>query len=263
MWRSLRPPRRHPAPRRSPKEPRPPRQPGERRLCRTPRLCAAPGPVPRAVRDGCVVCCSPGAEEGRAAEGSAVPEDGGSPGRPAGRAQPGHRSYNLHERRRIGSMTGAEQAQYQKVPTDESEAQTLASADLDYMKSACSARAPGVVGSGGPGAVRGASEASCGDAGPGAWSSKQRRLPRAPRSRGSETSGIACAATTLPGAAALAPAVPGLSSPLPAPSRGAAPTTLAHPPAASPCRRSPLRGRARCAAAPGAEERQGAGGARR
>lgn len=57
------------------------------------------------------------------------------PGRPLSKAQPGHRSYNLNERRRIGSMTGMEQAQYQKVPTDESEALTLASADLDYMKS--------------------------------------------------------------------------------------------------------------------------------
>lgn len=32
-------------------------------------------------------------------------------------------------------MTAAEQDRYQKMPTDESEAQTLASADLDYMKS--------------------------------------------------------------------------------------------------------------------------------
>ena len=108
------------------------------------------GRAPRCHR---CVRCSPGAEEGRAADGGAVPEDGGSPGRPAGRAQPGHRSYNLHERRRIGSMTGAEQAQYQKVPTDESEAQTLASADLDYMKSACGARAPAAVGSEGGGGV--------------------------------------------------------------------------------------------------------------
>lgn len=59
----------------------------------------------------------------------------GSPDRPLSKSQPGHRSYNLNERRRIGSMTGIEQARYQKVPTDESEAQTLASADLDYMKS--------------------------------------------------------------------------------------------------------------------------------
>lgn len=67
-------------------------------------------------------------------EGAAAAE-AGSPGRPVPKSQPGHRSYNLHERRRIGSMTGVEQARYQKMPTDESEAQTLASADLDYMKS--------------------------------------------------------------------------------------------------------------------------------
>lgn len=40
-------------------------------------------------------------------------------------------------------MTGIEQARYQKVPTDESEAQTLASADLDYMKSECLGGAQG------------------------------------------------------------------------------------------------------------------------
>ncbi|XP_077349811.1 anion exchange protein 2 isoform X2 [Lithobates pipiens] len=49
--------------------------------------------------------------------------------------QPPHRSYSLTERRRIGSMTHPENAHYHLVPTDESEAQTLASADLDYMKS--------------------------------------------------------------------------------------------------------------------------------
>nr|XP_013806644.1 PREDICTED: anion exchange protein 2-like [Apteryx mantelli mantelli] len=38
-------------------------------------------------------------------------------------------------------MTGAEQAQYQKMPTDESEAQMLASADLDYMKTPTETRA--------------------------------------------------------------------------------------------------------------------------
>ncbi|KAL2085242.1 hypothetical protein ACEWY4_018562 [Coilia grayii] len=45
------------------------------------------------------------------------------------------RSYDLQERRRIGNMTGTEQAKYQRIPTDESEAQTLASADLDGIKS--------------------------------------------------------------------------------------------------------------------------------
>uniref|UniRef100_A0A8C2A8L4 Anion exchange protein n=1 Tax=Cyprinus carpio TaxID=7962 RepID=A0A8C2A8L4_CYPCA len=45
------------------------------------------------------------------------------------------RSYDLQERRRTGNMTGAEQAKYQRIPTDEFEAQTLASADLDGIKS--------------------------------------------------------------------------------------------------------------------------------
>ncbi|XP_068091353.1 anion exchange protein 2 isoform X2 [Hyperolius riggenbachi] len=60
--------------------------------------------------------------------------DGGSISRNAHR-QPPHRSYSLTERRRIGSMTHPEDPRYLYVPTDESEAQTLASADLDYMKS--------------------------------------------------------------------------------------------------------------------------------
>uniref|UniRef100_A0A8C8BLG2 Anion exchange protein n=1 Tax=Otus sunia TaxID=257818 RepID=A0A8C8BLG2_9STRI len=77
---------------------------------------------------------SPGETRGGSVEGAAAAV-AGSPGRPVPKSQPGHRSYNLHERRRIGSMTGAEQDRYQKMPTDESEAQTLASADLDYMKS--------------------------------------------------------------------------------------------------------------------------------
>ncbi|XP_061442270.1 anion exchange protein 2 isoform X8 [Rhineura floridana] len=71
---------------------------------------------------------------GDGTEGPSMAE-GDSSGRALSKLQPGHRSYNLNERRRIGSMTGIEQACYQKVPTDESEAQTLASADLDYMKS--------------------------------------------------------------------------------------------------------------------------------
>ncbi|XP_016149006.1 anion exchange protein 3 [Sinocyclocheilus grahami] len=44
-------------------------------------------------------------------------------------------SYDLRERICIGSMTAIETAVYQKVPTDEAEAQMLASADLDDMKS--------------------------------------------------------------------------------------------------------------------------------
>lgn len=47
------------------------------------------------------------------------------------------RGYDLQERRRTGNMTGAEQAKYRAIPTDETEAQTLASADLDGIKSEC------------------------------------------------------------------------------------------------------------------------------
>uniref|UniRef100_A0AAQ6A5K7 Anion exchange protein n=1 Tax=Amphiprion ocellaris TaxID=80972 RepID=A0AAQ6A5K7_AMPOC len=54
---------------------------------------------------------------------------------PLGRVSSASRSYDLQERRRTGNMTGAEQAKYQRIPTDESEAQTLASADLDGIKS--------------------------------------------------------------------------------------------------------------------------------
>lgn len=81
------------------------------------------------------------------ASGTAGGDDGGASGRPLTKAQPGHRSYNLQERRRIGSMTGVEQALLPRVPTDESEAQTLATADLDLMKSECQDGAkPGGVG---------------------------------------------------------------------------------------------------------------------
>ncbi|XP_019409883.1 PREDICTED: anion exchange protein 3 [Crocodylus porosus] len=44
-------------------------------------------------------------------------------------------SYDLKERMCIGSMTTLDSAAYQRVPTDEAEAQMLASADLDGMKS--------------------------------------------------------------------------------------------------------------------------------
>ncbi|KAM4606059.1 anion exchange protein 2b [Polymixia lowei] len=54
------------------------------------------------------------------------------------------RSYDLQDRRRTGNMTGAEQAKYQRIPTDESEAQTLASADLDGIKSHRFEDVPGV-----------------------------------------------------------------------------------------------------------------------
>uniref|UniRef100_A0AAQ4NWJ4 Anion exchange protein n=1 Tax=Gasterosteus aculeatus aculeatus TaxID=481459 RepID=A0AAQ4NWJ4_GASAC len=44
-------------------------------------------------------------------------------------------NYDLRERICIGSMTALETAVYQQVPTDDAEAQMLASADLDDMKS--------------------------------------------------------------------------------------------------------------------------------
>uniref|UniRef100_A0A8C4L3R7 Anion exchange protein n=1 Tax=Equus asinus TaxID=9793 RepID=A0A8C4L3R7_EQUAS len=81
---------------------------------------------------------------GGRAPGDVCSDDGGASGRPLTKAQPGHRSYNLQERRRIGSMTGAEQALLPRVPTDESEAQTLATADLDLMKSHRFEDVPGV-----------------------------------------------------------------------------------------------------------------------
>lgn len=54
------------------------------------------------------------------------------------------RSYDLQERRRTGNMTGTEQAKYQRIPTDEFEAQTLASAHLDGIKSHRFEDVPGV-----------------------------------------------------------------------------------------------------------------------
>lgn len=52
-------------------------------------------------------------------------------------------NYDLRERICIGSMTALETAVYQQVPTDEAEAQMLASADLDDMKSKGAIRAFG------------------------------------------------------------------------------------------------------------------------
>lgn len=73
---------------------------------------------------------------------SATPEPPSTRGRGWFRRKPLHRlagaqraSYDLRERICIGSMTAMETAVYQKVPTDEAEAQMLASADLDDMKS--------------------------------------------------------------------------------------------------------------------------------
>ncbi|XP_071667051.1 anion exchange protein 3 isoform X4 [Patagioenas fasciata] len=56
--------------------------------------------------------------------------------KPWGQVTSGQRvTYDLKERMCIGSMTTLESAAYQRVPTDEAEAQMLASADLDGMKS--------------------------------------------------------------------------------------------------------------------------------
>uniref|UniRef100_A0A8C7VNC7 Anion exchange protein n=1 Tax=Oncorhynchus mykiss TaxID=8022 RepID=A0A8C7VNC7_ONCMY len=76
------------------------------------------------------------------------PEDAAStdsdPSDPASLTRIASRSYDLQERRRTGNMTGAEQAKYHRIPTDESEAQTLASADLDGIKSHRFEDVPGV-----------------------------------------------------------------------------------------------------------------------
>ncbi|XP_052474067.1 anion exchange protein 2 [Carassius gibelio] len=53
------------------------------------------------------------------------------------------RSYDLQERRRTGNMTGTT-LHYQYMPTDESEAQTLATVDLDGIKSHRFEDVPGV-----------------------------------------------------------------------------------------------------------------------
>ncbi|XP_056333445.1 anion exchange protein 2a isoform X1 [Danio aesculapii] len=54
------------------------------------------------------------------------------------------RSYDLQERRRTGNMTGAMLSHYQQMPTDESEAKTLATVDLDGIKSHRFEDVPGV-----------------------------------------------------------------------------------------------------------------------
>ncbi|XP_078518959.1 anion exchange protein 2 isoform X2 [Lissotriton helveticus] len=82
--------------------------------------------------------------ENEEVDGSGPPAGDSSVSRPLSRPPPTYRSYSLTERRRIGSMTGVEEAHYQKVPTDESEAQTLVSADLDFMKSHRFEDVPGV-----------------------------------------------------------------------------------------------------------------------
>ncbi|XP_051969655.1 anion exchange protein 2b isoform X2 [Xyrauchen texanus] len=55
-----------------------------------------------------------------------------------------NRSYDLQERRRMGNMTGTDQAKYQSIPTDEFEAMTLVSAHLDGIKSHRFEDVPGV-----------------------------------------------------------------------------------------------------------------------
>ncbi|XP_064431792.1 anion exchange protein 2 isoform X2 [Mirounga angustirostris] len=111
----------------------------------------SPSPPPPLPHQEVAPRASKGAQTGAPAEevvavasGTAGGDDGGASARPLTKAQPGHRSYNLQERRRIGSMTGAEQALLPRVPTDESEAQTLATADLDLMKSHRFEDVPGV-----------------------------------------------------------------------------------------------------------------------
>ncbi|XP_022622953.1 anion exchange protein 2-like [Seriola dumerili] len=75
---------------------------------------------------------------------SPSPQSGPPEHIPLARVSSASRGYDLQERRRTGNMTGAEQAKYQRIPTDESEAQTLASADLDGIKSHRFEDVPGV-----------------------------------------------------------------------------------------------------------------------
>ncbi|XP_061521743.1 anion exchange protein 2b isoform X3 [Phycodurus eques] len=77
-------------------------------------------------------------------ESSDVPGPPQSDHPPLARLSSTGRSYDLQDRRRTGNMTGAEQAKYQRIPTDESEAQTLVSADLDGIKSHRFEDVPGV-----------------------------------------------------------------------------------------------------------------------
>ncbi|XP_044195419.1 anion exchange protein 2b isoform X4 [Thunnus albacares] len=75
---------------------------------------------------------------------SAAPQPTPPEHTPLARVSSASRSYDLQERRRTGNMTGAEQAKYQRIPTDEIEAETLASADLDGIKSHRFEDVPGV-----------------------------------------------------------------------------------------------------------------------
>lgn len=92
------------------------------------------------------------AETADGTDASSTDKAGSEPSSPPPQYGPEHipltrvssRGYDLQERRRTGNMTGAEQAKYQRIPTDESEAQTLASADLDGIKSHRFEDVPGV-----------------------------------------------------------------------------------------------------------------------
>ncbi|XP_051909773.1 anion exchange protein 2b isoform X2 [Hippocampus zosterae] len=75
---------------------------------------------------------------------SDIPSSPHSDHPPLARLSSTGRSYDLQDRRRTGNMTGAEQAKYQRIPTDEIEAQTLVSADLDGIKSHRFEDVPGV-----------------------------------------------------------------------------------------------------------------------
>ncbi|XP_072544486.1 anion exchange protein 2b isoform X2 [Salminus brasiliensis] len=82
----------------------------------------------------------PSYTETESTEAPAATSDSG----PLPRVSSASRSYDLQERRRTGNMTGTEQAKYQRIPTDETEALTLASADLDGIKSHRFEDVPGV-----------------------------------------------------------------------------------------------------------------------
>ncbi|XP_029002441.1 anion exchange protein 2b isoform X2 [Betta splendens] len=111
------------------------------------------GESPRSPRELHVVPeCGAAAGEDATCTDKAPPPDTPSPApqsptsdhNPLARLSSASRGYDLQERRRTGNMTGAEQAKYQRIPTDESEAQMLASADLDGIKSHRFEDVPGV-----------------------------------------------------------------------------------------------------------------------
>ncbi|KAM4688398.1 anion exchange protein 2 isoform 2-T2 [Discoglossus pictus] len=106
---------------------------GENGSCKTPGQASFSQTDSKLVGQKPAVGTQTSVEEG--GEGTSSSHGGGvGTTRPPHRQLP-HRSYSLTERRRIGSMTYPEDPHYHLVPTDEIEAQTLASADLDYMKS--------------------------------------------------------------------------------------------------------------------------------